>query len=251
MDVIVLAGTAKPSELTKSERVQNKAFIQIHGQAMLSYVVTALKQVSDIDKIVLVGPEHEIKSIFTPSDALLVVAEGKNIVENLKRGLIELKIPKTCLIVTADSAFLTANTIKNFLEACQPLTAAVYYPIISRINTEKRFPGVKRTYVKLADGEFTGGNALLIDPTRLKQVLPEAERFFELRKSPLRLASTLGTDLVLKFLTKRLTIAEVEKRFADLFSVTGKAVILSDAELGTDVDKPEDLQLARDYLLPL
>ena len=44
VDVIVLAGTAKSSELTIAEQVQNKAFVQIHGQAMLNYVLTALQQ---------------------------------------------------------------------------------------------------------------------------------------------------------------------------------------------------------------
>ena len=72
MDVIVLAGTAKQSELTQSEGVSNKAFIQIHGNAMLSYVVAALQQVDQVQKNVVVGPEREIKSIFTPSDDIFV-----------------------------------------------------------------------------------------------------------------------------------------------------------------------------------
>ena len=251
MDVIVLAGTAKQSELTQSEGVNNKAFIQIHGHAMLSYVVTALQQVSEVEKVVLVGPERDIKTLFTPSDNLTVVPEGDNLVENLRRGLASLNSTKTCLIVTSDAAFLTATAIENFLATCQPWTAAVYYPIISRRNNELRFPGVKRTYVKLLDGEFTGGNAFLIDPLRIEQALPQIERFFALRKSPLRLAGALGIDLVIKLLTKRLSIKEVEDRFSTLFSISVQAVISADAELGTDVDKPEDLELARHYLTPI
>lgn len=250
MDVIVLAGATKPSDLTQSEGVHNKAFIQIHGQAMLSYVVSALQQVAQIEKIVLVGPALEIQTLFKPSDTLIVVAEGKTIVENLQRGLAALSSTKPCLIVTADSAFLTCLAVENFLAACQPYTAAIYYPIISRSDIEHRFPDVKRTYVKIIDGEFTGGNALLVDPVRLEQVMPQINRFFTLRKKPWRLAAVFGIDLVLKFFTKRLTIAQLEKRFATIFSVPGQAVILSDAELGTDVDKPEDLELARKYLVP-
>ena len=251
MNVIVLAGTAEQSQLTQSEGVDNKAFIQIHGHTMLSYVVTALRQVSEVEKVVLVGPEKDIKTLFTPSDNLIVVPEGDNLVENLRRGLASLNSTKTCLIVTSDAAFLTANAIENFLAACQPKSAAVYYPIVSRADNELRFPGVKRTYVKLIDGEFTGGNAFLIDPQRIEQVLPEIERFFALRKSPLRLAGTLGFDLILKLIIKRLSIAELEARFSTLFSISVQAVILADAELSTDVDKPEDLQLARQYLNPL
>ena len=75
--------------------------------------------------------------------------------------------------------------------------------------------------------------------------------FFALRKSPLRLAGTLGFDLILKLIIKRLSIAELEARFSTLFSISVQAVILANPELSTDVDKPEDLQLARQYLTPL
>lgn len=92
---------------------------------------------------------------------------------------------------------------------------------------------------------------MLVDPVRMEQVLPRVERFFALRKSPLRLAAALGADLIWKFLRRRLSIAELEERFATIFSVPGRAVILADAELGTDVDKPIDLELARRYVVPL
>jgi GTP:adenosylcobinamide-phosphate guanylyltransferase len=250
MDVIVMAGTTKPSELTQSEGVQNKAFVQIHGQTMLSYVVAALRQVPEVKEIVIVGPAQEIKTLFTPSDTLYVADEGENIVENIQRGLAALSSPKKCLLVAADSAFLTAKAVENFMVSCQPYTAAVYYPIISRTTTEQRFPGVKRNYVKLVDGEFTGGNVIMIDSVRMKQVLPQIERIYAARKSPWRLVGILGVDLIMKFLRKRLTIAEIEQRFEALFSIPGQAVIVADAELGTDVDKPEDLELARDQLAP-
>lgn len=251
MDVIVLAGTSKPSKLTENEGVKNKAFVSIHKHVMLNYVITALEKVSEIEKIVVVGPYDDIKKHLTLSDTLLAVDEGDTLVDNLKFGLKALSSPKNCLIVASDSAFLTKQSISNFIKAAYPFDKAIYYPIISQEDTENKFPGVKRTYAKLSEGEFTGGNVFLVDTTQMKLVLPKLNHFFELRKSPLRLAGALGADFILKFLTKKLTIKEVEERFESLFSVSAKAIISKDAELGTDVDKPEDLELARNTLIPL
>lgn len=249
-DVIILAGTTKQSELTISERVQNKAFVQIHGQVMLNYVLAALQQAPSVNRIAVVGPLAELQAVVGQSSQVLAVAEGTSLVENLQRGFQALQPEQHCLVVTSDVAFLTADAVEDFLAACQPAKAAVYYPIVAREENDRRFPGVKRTYVKLRDGEFTGGNLFLVDPACLKQVLPRLEHFFALRKSPLRLAAALGVGFIVKFLTKSLTIAELEKRFFALFAVSGQAVITQYAEIGTDVDKPTDLQLARQHLNP-
>ncbi|HZK25234.1 MAG TPA: nucleotidyltransferase family protein [Oscillospiraceae bacterium] len=248
VDVVILAGTAKQSELTISEKVQNKAFVQIHGQAMLSYVLDALQQASSVNRIAIVGPLAELQTLIGASPQLFAVAEGDTIVENLQLGFAALQPKQHCLVVTADVAFLTAAAVEDFLAACQPYESAVYYPIVAREDNDRRFPGVKRTYVKIHDGEFTGGNLFLVDPACLTKVLPRLEHFFALRKSPLRLAGALGLGFVVKLLTKRLTIAELEKRFYALFAVAGKAVISQYAEIGTDVDKPADLELARQHL---
>lgn len=251
VDVIVLAGTAKSSELTIAEQVQNKAFVQIHGQAMLNYVLTALQQTSSVQRIAVVGPLAELQTLIGDSAQVIAVDEGSSIVENLQRGLQALQPNKHCLVAASDAAFLTPAAVNHFLAACRPYEAAVYYPIVRREDNDRCFPGVKRTYVKLADGEFTGGNLFLINPAALEKVMPRLEEFFALRKSPLRLAAALGFGFVLKLLTKRLTIAELEKRFFALFSAVGKAVISPYPELGTDVDKPSDLELARRRLKPL
>ncbi|NLZ37979.1 MAG: NTP transferase domain-containing protein [Firmicutes bacterium] len=247
-DVIILAGTAKPSELTISENVQNKAFLLINDRTMLEFVITALRQVSEVNRIAVVGPQAELTALAEKFTGLTVVPEGKNIVENVQRGAAALQAKQHFLVASADIPFLTAAAVEDFLASCRPYTADLYYPIVRRIDNEGRFPGVKRTYAKLRDGEFTGGNIFLVSPNCLERVLPRLEQFFALRKSPLRLAATLGWGFVFKFLTQRLTIAELEKRFSVLFAVDGKAVISGFPEIATDVDKPSDLLLARQQL---
>ena len=248
MDVIVLAGTSKPSDLTRSEGVENKAFITINNAAMITYVINALQKVSEIDKIVIVGPKKYLKTIFINSNNLHIVDEGNSLLDNIKLGLQAIDTSKHCLIVTADLIYLNVSSVLNFIDACQPLSKDIYYPIINRSHTELKFPGVQRTYFKLAEGEFTGGNIFMVDPAQMNLILPQINRIFDMRKSPLKLASILGFNFIIKFISRKLTIEEVENRIVSLFSVSAKVVIVKDAELGCDVDKVEDLDLARDIL---
>ena len=44
------------------------------------------------------------------------------------------------------------------------------------------------------------------------------------------------------------SISEAEKRFSQIMHTPSKAVITSFAEVGMDVDKPEDLKLIEKYL---
>lgn len=242
-DVVILAGTTKQSELTTSEQVENKAFVQIHGRPMLDYVISALRSVSSIDRIMVVGPTA-LKQIVEPF-GVTVVAQGSSIVENVQRGFEALAPRAHFLVATSDIPFLTPAAVEDFISKCHPYDYDLYYPIVSRDVNDRRFPGVKRTYVKLKDGEYTGGNLFFVNPECLGEALPRLNKIFALRKSPVRLAATLGFGFVIKLLAKKLTIRELEARFSALFAVRSLAIITDFAEIGTDVDKPDDLALAR------
>lgn len=243
-DVVVLAGTGKDTELTAQTAVKNKAFIPIAGKPMLGYVLTALRQHDDIGRIAVVGPIDDLAS-FKEEYEILAVPEAGSIPENISKGFEALQPRMHFLIVSADIPFLTKEAITDFLTQCKPYDHDFYYPIVHKDDNDRRFPGVERTYVKLKDGVFTGGNLFLVNPGGIAAALPRMERFLALRKSPIKLAGILGVGFILKLLMKKLTIAELEARFSVLFALQGKAVISKYAEIGTDVDKPADLDLAK------
>ncbi|MCW3489119.1 nucleotidyltransferase family protein [Dethiobacter alkaliphilus] len=246
-DVVVLAGTGKDTELTAQAGVNNKAFISINNQPMLGYVLEALKETPEIGRIAVVGPVADLTP-FIEEYEILAVGQAGSIPENIRKGFEALQPRQHFLIVSADIPFLSVEAVTDFLAQCRPYNQDFYYPIVHRDDNEGRFPGVTRTYVTLRDGVFTGGNLFLVNPAGIAVALPRMERFLALRKSPLKLAGTLGPGFVLKLLLKKLTIAELEKRFSALFGLQGKAVISRFAEIGTDVDKPADLELAQRML---
>ncbi|MEQ8237081.1 MAG: hypothetical protein ABRQ23_09900, partial [Syntrophomonadaceae bacterium] len=126
--------------------------------------------------------------------------------------------------------------------------ADVYYPITSRAVNERKFPGVRRTYVKLKEGVFTGGNLFLLRSQVIPACVEIGEKLVARRKNPLAIAQLFGLGLVLSYLLGRLSIKQAEKRFYKVSGVRGKGIISPYAEVGVDVDKPDDLKLAQKFL---
>ena len=97
--------------------------------------------------------------------------------------------------------------------------------------------------------DFQAGFSLgaSIDSFSGHQVMP-VERFYAARKSPLRLARLLGPAVFLRFVTGRLSVADVERRFRQLAGCAGRAIVCPDPEVGMDVDKPEDCRVVEGHL---
>ncbi|MBT9138706.1 MAG: 2-phospho-L-lactate guanylyltransferase [Syntrophomonadaceae bacterium] len=247
-DVVILAGGGKEKELIEYTGLPNKAFIPIHGKPMLAYVLEALKKTGEVGRVVVVGPIKELAPLIERY-GIIAVPEARNVPENLRNGVAVLQPRAHFLIVAADLPFLKAEAVSSFIKQCKPYEWDFYYPIVSKEDNERRFPGVKRTYVKLRDGTFTGGNLFLLNPASLNNALSRLEQVFSLRKSPIKLAGLLGSKFIFRFILRQLTLSELEARFSVLFALSGKAVVTSFPEIGTDVDKPSDLELAKRELL--
>ncbi len=243
-DAIILAGTGKTTPLTEQEGVDNKAFIEINGRTLLSYTLEALRAVESVDRVVVVGPAEKLAPLIEPYNILVVNEQGE-IPENILAGFKALRPAKHFLVVSGDIPLLKAEAVDDFLLQCSPYESDFYYPIVSKEVNDKRFPDMKRTYMGLKDGMFTGGNLFLVNSEKTEEALPRVRKFIELRKSPLRLLAALGFGFVLKFISKRLTIVELENNIPRLLGISGKAVISDYPEISTDVDKISDLELVQ------
>ncbi|MEE9513637.1 MAG: hypothetical protein V3V46_06130, partial [Anaerolineales bacterium] len=69
------------------------------------------------------------------------------------------------------------------------------------------------------------------------------ERMVAARKSPFRQAALLGFDLLFLMLIRRITINDAVKRVSNRLGLKGRAVISPYAEIGMDIDKPQQLEL--------
>jgi len=68
------------------------------------------------------------------------------------------------------------------------------------------------------------------------------------RKSTLRQAALIGIDILLLLLLRRLTLDDAVNRVTRRLNITGKGLLCPYPEIGMDVDKPYQLELARKEL---
>lgn len=250
-DAIILAGGHNAPELKKIAPYENEALIIIGNLPMINYVYRALRASKNVGRIVISGPVKDLSVILAKDPDLLFVEGGENAMESFANAVDLLRqgqMSESLLIMPTDIPFITTAAIDDFISQSERYQADFFYPITSKEVNERKFPGVSRTYVKLREGTFTGGNLFIIRSRVIDQVMHLATELVKRRKSPLAMARLFGIGLVLQYLVKRLTIPAVEKRFAEVTGISGKALISGYAEVGVDVDKPSDLLLAQAYL---
>jgi molybdopterin-guanine dinucleotide biosynthesis protein A len=246
---VVLAGGGRDDPLAAHFGVAAKALAPFKGKPLAAYVLEALQRSRVVSETVFVGLESSFLNQFTCHR----VAAGENLVESLTHGveaaLQLLQSEQRLLVVSADLPWLSAEAVDGVVQAVPE--AAFVYPIIPQRAAERQFPGQKRTYVKLKEGRFTGGNLMLLTPEITASLLPFVERVYRARKNPLALAGIVGPSTLLKLVTRRLGLVELEQRVSKLIGGSARALISEYACIGADVDRPEQLELIEDSRLKI
>lgn len=248
VDAIVIAGGEINGNLQNESGVTNEALIPIGNTIMVDYVVSALEKAPSVDKIVVVGPTKDLKKYYEETNTIILVEPGATAVESVLNGLKYISMNKKLLICTGDIPLLTPEAVEDFLSTCSSKEADLHYSIVPQEVNEKKYPDVKRTYVKLKEGTFTGGNILLVNPGIIHRCAEKGEELVRLRKSPLALSRLIGFRFILKFLLHLLSLSDTEDKFSKLLGIKGVGIISNYPEVGIDVDKQSDLILVKKVL---
>lgn len=241
---VVVAGSPNNGALRACSPAAFEALIPIRGRPMVRYVVDALLGTPGIREVLVVGPPELGGAV----PGARVVPARAGIMENVLAGLDAAGSSDPVLVATGDIPLLTPEAVADFLERCREPQADLYYPVIRRSVVEGRYPGVRRTYVRLREGSFTGGNLFLVYPTAARKVADLAERLLLYRKQPWRMGGMIGLALPVKYLLGRLTLREAQERVCRMLGVRGAVVISPYPEIGVDVDRPADLALVSEIL---
>lgn len=246
MDVIVLAGEKRDNGYKAEEKI-NKAFYKIKDKHMIEYVVETLRESSSIDKIVVVGPKEKLESVI--GDIADNIVEGTDsIVSNIFLALEYFPNVKKILIVTSDIPMITKEAIEDFIVRCSKKDADLYYSIVDKKVNDSKYPGVRRTYARLWEGQFTGGNVFYFNPEVKDKCKDFVEKMLEYRKSPAKMARVLGFGFLLRLALGILTINAVQRKCESLLGVRGAAIISPYPEISNDVDRLSDLEYIEKYM---
>ncbi len=233
MDAVVLAGGEASDSLAREFGVPTKALVPLSGRPMVSWIIEALSGSGVVDRVIYVGPPAELD----PPPDLVLPPRGR-ILENLEAALGQARGDRV-LVATADAPLISAEAVRYVVEKAPD--AALVYPVVPKEAIEARWPGMRRTYARLRDGTFTGGNLILLDKALFAKALPMARRVVAMRKNPLAIARLIGFGVLVKLLLGRLSIADLEARVGRIFGVPMRALVVPYPEIGVDADEAEDL----------
>lgn len=260
---LVLAGGKVSPEMRAAAggNVENRALIALAGRPLLDYVVTAVRaglaQAASQHGNGTGDPGRILVALPDPAGApagCVGVSSGTSLVDTLLAGVAALAPNEThLLVVTADIPFLTGPAVADFLQRAQATGAQFAWPIVPAGACEARFPGMRRTTLRVQEGTFTGGNLALLDPAFLRAREGLLREAYARRKSVVGLARLLGPATLLRLAASRalpglLSIADAEAAVGRALGTSARAVVSAYAEIASDVDKPEDLQAARRWM---
>jgi hypothetical protein len=148
------------------------------------------------------------------------------------------------LVTTADHALLQPRWVRDFI-ADTPAEADVAVLLARRVMVEAALPGSRRTYLKLADGGWSGCNLFLLASARAEAAITTWSAVEADRKRPWRIAGRLGAGTLWRYMLGRLTMVEAIARLGRGIGIAASAVAARDGLAAVDVDKPGDLAQVR------
>jgi len=238
---LVLAGQRPGADpLADYAGVSQKALIPIGGAPMLSRVVTALRD-AGLRRIGVSTADPAVAALARELGCEALPAEAGPSMSAL-RGVETLAPP--LLVTTADHALLRPEWVSQLLQDAPP-SADISVLLARRATVEAAAPGARRTYLKFADGEWSGCNLFLVRNDRALGAIRLWSTLEADRKRPWRIIGRLGPATLARYALGRLSLAEALRRLGALSGAAAAAVESPFGLAAVDVDKPADLDLVR------
>jgi GTP:adenosylcobinamide-phosphate guanylyltransferase len=193
LTALVLAGSRSGGDpLAAYAGVSHKALIQIGGRKMLERVIEALAQSPQISRILVAIERPEIVSELPQhGKPVLAIHAAEGLSASVAFALRSQGTP--LLITTADHPLLTAPCVAEFLGNA-PDTSDVAIALARREVVTVAAPITRRTYLRFADGEYSGCNLFLLQRPTAARMVDFWQRIEAERKQPVRMLRRLGVS---------------------------------------------------------
>lgn len=241
--VLILAGSrpGAPDLVAEAEGAPHKVLARIGGETLLERVVQAARVFGAAD--IAVSADHPAVGDEAARLGVSVLPPGRGPSESVARAFELLGPP--LVVTTADHALLRPAWLQA-LVAGTPARADVALMLARRELVEGAAPGTRRTWLRLADGGWSGCNLFLLATPAAARAIEAWNGVEADRKRPWRLARRLGLATLCDYALGRLTMGEAIARLGRRICVEAALVEAPDGRAAIDVDRPEDLALVRD-----
>lgn len=242
-NALVLAGSRPGGDpLAVHAGVSDKALIVIAGRTMLARVVDALRQAGAATIYVSVSSEAVHAHAAALGAIPLPAAAGPS--ASARDALASAGAP--LLLTTADHALLRPEWVRAFLKAAPACDVAAL--LARRPVVERDAPATRRTWLRFADGSWSGCNLFWLATPAADRALALWQAVERDRKRPWRIVMRLGPALLLRYAVGRLGLRQAIAALGRRAGVDAAVVESPFGLAAVDVDKPEDLRLVRGLL---
>lgn len=248
---ILLAGERPGGDpLARSVGAPWKALIPVAGEPMLARVARTLLACPSIGEVVVLAQEPARLLAAAPAwlggEPRLRTAAGGAGISTSIAAVAGGAAPWPLLVTTADHPLLTVATIEAFLAGIGDADVAV--AAVEAGVLHAAYSGNRRTWLKFADGAWTGANLFALAGERARPALAAWAEVEQDRKKALRLVWHFGPLLALRAMTRTIGLRAAVAAAGRRLGVAARLVALNDPEAAIDVDKPADLALAERIL---
>jgi GTP:adenosylcobinamide-phosphate guanylyltransferase len=253
MDAIVTAGGIPKLKdpLYPYSNGGSKALIDVAGKPMIQWVLDALGNAKNVDRVIIIGLSADDKLV-CQKPLFYIPNQGRmlsNIVAGVNKSLELNQKNEYVLIVSSDIPALKGDMVDWLVNTSMKTRDDLYYGVCPREVMEKRFPSSNRTYTKLKDIQVCGADVNIIHVSMATEHLDTWEELIGNRKSPLRQAAVIGWDTLFQLATRQITLQALAERASERIGIKGRAIIWSQAEPCMDIDKPHQLEILRNDLM--
>lgn len=251
IDAVILAGgVPEPGHPLYAETVGgHKALLDIGGRPMLQWVLDAVAASDKVRRIIVMGLPEGYSDIHARD--LTRIPDQGGIIENLSEGVRQILSvdpgATRFLAVSSDIPALRTQMVDEIVDSASEPGVDLFFNVIERTDMEAAWPGVRRTWLRLADGSYCAGDLHVISTGLFAG--PGLRRFVAWRKSPLRLMAALGPGVLLRMLLRRPGLEGCTEIIRRRMGVRVRAVRRHCTEIGMDVDAPAHLDHIRETLL--
>ncbi|MBY8824934.1 nucleotidyltransferase family protein [Sphingomonas colocasiae] len=250
---IVLAGRRPGVDpLARQFGQTMKSLIRVDGEAMVSRVVRTLRATPAIGRVLVMaqdpGALAECADLgwIRQDPGVRCTRSGDGISRSILDFLDAEQAPFPLLITTADNVLLTPEMVNAFVGGASGADISV--GLVDRPTMMARYPGTQRTWLKFRGGAYTGANLFALRSPAARSALEVWQSVEQDRKKLLRIAGRFGPALLLRVLTRTISLHGAIARAGDRLGVRARPVLLAHAEAGIDVDKPSDHAMAEAIL---
>jgi CTP:molybdopterin cytidylyltransferase MocA len=253
--IVLAADRRAPDAVAKEAGTRCKALAPVAGVPMLYRVLQALWDSALVNRIILCGPSQDVIESAPELQELLLsphidwadCADSPS--ASALNGFAAIPPERPALLTTADHALLSAQMVRFFLDRARAGNWDLAVALAPHEAVMARFPGTRRTAIRLRGGPYCGCNLYAFLTPRGRRLAEFWHRVERDRKRPWRvIVRLLGWRAVLGYVLGRLTLEQALQQLSRRLEMRIGAVIRPYPEAAVDVDTPADRHLAETVL---